>query len=116
MVGLLKGITTSKNKNIALSFITIAIVLMSNSLVAQNQTIGAGLEGQALINFLQQNYTPTQTLGYDTARDTMYAKIDNNNGFLTGVYTGFTINLDPNNDPSTDAFNKTYMATKQRGR
>jgi len=106
MVGLFKGITTPKNWKSAVSFIIIVIVLMSNSLVAQNQTIGAGLEGQALINFLQQNYTPSQTLGYNTARDTMYAKIDNNNGFLTGVYTGFTINLNPNNDPSTDAFNK----------
>ncbi|MTI88828.1 MAG: PKD domain-containing protein [Balneolaceae bacterium] len=73
---------------------------------AQNQTIGAGLEGQALIDYLQQNYTPTQTMGYNTARDTMYAVIDNDGGNLSGVYTGYTITLNPNEDPSTDAYNK----------
>lgn len=78
----------------------------SRSAFAQNQTIGAGLEGQALIDFIQQNYTPSQVLGYDTARDTMYAVIDNYNGDLSGVYTGYTITLDPSQDPSTDAFYK----------
>ena len=73
---------------------------------AQNQTIGAGLEGQALIDYLKQNYTPNQTLGYDVARDVMYSEIDNVNGDLSGVYTGFTITLDPNQDPSTDAYYK----------
>jgi len=73
---------------------------------AQNQTIGAGLEGQALIDYLKQNYTPTQTMGYNVARDIMYSEIDNVNGDLSGVYTGYTITLDPNQDPSTDAYNK----------
>ncbi len=106
MVGLLFGRKLSCSNYVGVLALLVALLNFGGSALAQNQTIGAGLEGQALINFLQQNYTPVQTLGYDTARDTMYAKIDNNNGFVTGVYSGFTISLNPNTDPSTDAFNK----------
>lgn len=88
------------------SSLLLSAFLFTTTLYAQNQTIGAGLEGQALIDYLQQNYSPNQTLGYNTARDTMYAVIDNDNGNLTGVYTGYTITLDPNEDPSTDAYYK----------
>ncbi|MFV1884104.1 MAG: lamin tail domain-containing protein [Balneola sp.] len=106
MVGLLFGRRLSRLSYVGALCSLIAFSGFGGSAFAQNQTIGAGLEGQALINFLQQNYTPAQTLGYDTARDTMYAIIDNNNGFVTGVYSGFTISLNPGADPSTDAFNK----------
>ena len=90
----------------AIFTLAIALLLSISTVSAQNQTIGAGLEGQILIDYIQQNYTPNQVLGYNTARDTMYAVIDNNNGDLTGVYTGFTITLNPSQDPSTDAYNK----------
>lgn len=106
MVGLLFGRKLSRTRYAYAFLIILTALLTTNPTYAQNQTIGAGLEGQALIDFLKQNYTPSQTLGYDTARDTMYAKIDGISGFLTGVYSGFTITRDLNADPSTDAFNK----------
>lgn len=100
------GVFKSSKWYLYLSLFVSLFIFSSTQSFAQNQTIGAGLEGQALINYLQQNYTPNQVLGYNNARDTMYAVIDNKNGNLTGVYTGFTISLNPNNDPSTDAYNK----------
>ncbi len=74
-------------------------------LLGQNQTIGEGLTGSTLVTYLQTNYTPDQTLGYNTARDKMYSQIDNDNGTVTGVYTGFTVYVDPNSPtPRADAY------------
>lgn len=106
MEGLTQGNNVPRNVYGYFTAFLFALIFSIQPAIAQNQTIGAGLEGQALIGYLQQNYSPAQTLGYDTARDTMYAVIDNDNGNLTGVYTGYTITLDPNEDPSTDAFYK----------
>ncbi|WP_428235481.1 lamin tail domain-containing protein [Gracilimonas sp.] len=106
MEGLTQGNKMPRNVYGCFTAFLFALIFSIQPAIAQNQTIGAGLEGQALIDYLQQNYSPAQTLGYDTARDTMYAVIDNDNGNLTGVYTGYTITLDPNEDPSTDAYYK----------
>ncbi|MBT5530544.1 MAG: hypothetical protein HOK35_15400, partial [Cytophagia bacterium] len=38
--------------------------------------IGEDLTGDQLLEYIQDNYTPTSTMGYNTARDTMYAVID----------------------------------------
>jgi PKD repeat protein len=90
-----------------MGIITLFTLLNSQTLYAQNQTIGDGMSGSNLINYVQQNYTPNSTMGYDVARDTMYALIDaNEQGELTGVYTGYTITLDPTADPSYDAYLK----------
>ncbi len=64
------------------------------------------LSGQALIDQLRTDYKPVHVLDYDTARDTMFAVIDNHNDYVTCVYTGYTIYIDPAQDPSTDAYNK----------
>lgn len=106
MEGLATGGVTPRKWCVSFTLFIFSLLVSLTPALAQNQTIGAGLEGQALIDYIQQNYTPSQVLGYDTARDTMYAVIDNDNGNLSGVYTGFTITLDPNEDPSTDAFYK----------
>ncbi len=65
-----------------------------------------GLYGQELLDSLVANYKPAYVLNYDDARDTLFAVIDNHNDSLTGVYSGYTIYLDPNADPSTDAYYK----------
>lgn len=106
MEGRTKGRNLSRRLCAYFTACLLALIFSIHPAIAQNQTIGAGLEGQALIDYLQQNYTPNQTLGYNTARDTMYAIIDNDNGNVSGVYTGYTISLDPGQDPSTDAYNK----------
>ena len=67
--------------------------------------IGEGLFGDELINFLNDNYQASNTLGYNNARDVMYSEIDIKPGNqLTGVYSGYTITLDLSQDPSTNAY------------
>ncbi|MFT5766078.1 MAG: hypothetical protein ACI8X3_003516, partial [Saprospiraceae bacterium] len=60
--------------------------------------------GQPLITALQVTYTPDNPLGYGPARDILYSEIDNNGLELSGIYTNFTVTLDPNADPSVSAF------------
>ena len=60
--------------------------------------------GQPLIDALQDNYTPSNPLGYGPARDILYAEIDNVGLELSGIYTAFTVTLDPMEDPSVSAF------------
>lgn len=69
--------------------------------------IADSLSGEALLNFIVNQYKPTNTLGYTYARDVMYGQIDLlPRDSLRGVYSGYTIFLDTNEDPSTDAYNK----------
>lgn len=62
--------------------------------------------GQPLIDALQQDYTPTNPLGYGPGRDILYSTIDNDGLQLSCIYTDFTVTLDPNEDPSVSAFSK----------
>lgn len=72
---------------------------------AQNQSIGGDLTGEPLLEFLRSNYTPDGTLGYNTARDSMYTILDNREGRVIGVYTYFEMPVDPNSStPRADAF------------
>ncbi|MTI86881.1 MAG: T9SS type A sorting domain-containing protein [Balneolaceae bacterium] len=64
------------------------------------------LSGAELFDALRAEYKTSTVLDYNAARDSMFKVIDNQNGNVTGVYTGYTITLDANADPSTDAFNK----------
>ena len=69
------------------------------------EVIGAGLFGDQLFDLLNDSYQASGTLGYNNARDTMYSQIDIKDGNqLTGVYSGYTITLDPSQDPSTNAY------------
>tara|TARA_B100001123_G_scaffold378482_1_gene446617 strand:- start:1389 stop:2318 length:930 start_codon:yes stop_codon:yes gene_type:complete len=71
------------------------------------EVIGAGIYGDQLFNYLNDNYQAPNTLGYNNARDVMYSMIDIQPGNqLEGVYSGYTITLDLSQDPSTDAYNK----------
>ncbi|MEM1095631.1 MAG: endonuclease [Bacteroidota bacterium] len=74
----------------------------------QTQTIGAGLQGSALLSFLRTTYKPGTLLSYDNARDRLYGDIDNSGGTVTGVYTGKQatgIPQDPSSSPRTTLFN-----------
>lgn len=72
------------------------------SVVAQNERIAPELTETALIQYLQDNFTPTSPRSYSSARDAMYGSIDNKNGQIIGVYTGFTIT----SNTRGDAYNK----------
>lgn len=85
----------------------IALVLAHSArpLHAQDQ-IHDGLTGQPLLEALDTDYSRTTWYSYDRARDTLFLRIDSENGELRGVYTGFTITLTPGEDPTPDAFSK----------
>ena len=69
------------------------------------EMIFPGIFGEELKQLLISNYKTSSTLGYNNARDVMYSEIDiKPNNQLTGVYSGYTITLDLNQDPSTNAY------------
>lgn len=84
-------------------FIFLLFILFTSSVSAQD-TIEACKYGQPLIDALQLSYTPNQTMGYNTARDTMYKNIDSDGLELHCIYTNFSVTLNPNQDPSVSAY------------
>lgn len=62
------------------------------------------LQDDALRQALIAEYKTTTVLDYSDARDTFMRNIDGRNGTLECVYTGFTIELDDDEDPTTQAF------------
>jgi len=63
-----------------------------------------GISGEALLDSIVKYYKSTTNLGYDNGRDTLYGKIDNIGGYLTCVYSGYSIYMQPGQDPSTWAY------------
>ena len=79
--------------------------LLLFSIPHSQEIIGEGLTGQPLLDYVVDNYKTSTTLGYNTARDTLYAIIDlKENNQLACVYSGYTITLDTSLDPSMDAY------------
>ena len=75
---------------------------------SQEIIIGVGTAGQPLLDYVILNYKSSSTLGYNNARDVMYSIIDlEDDNSLKGIYTNYTIFLDPAQDPrpQTNAFN-----------
>ena len=64
--------------------------------------IAPNLTGENLLQYIFQEYSVSNPLGYNGARDQMYSSIDKVNGQIIGVYTGYTIT----SNNRTDAFNK----------
>ncbi len=69
-----------------------------------NTPVYPGLSGQVLLDSLVAGYKPPTLLPQAMARDTLFGKIDNHNDSLTCVYTGFSIWLDPTEDPTQAAY------------
>lgn len=72
----------------------------------QHQDVYPGLHGEQLLDSLRAEYTPEFTLGYNFARDTLFANILKLNDSLECIYSGFKVHLDSSMDPTTDAFAK----------
>jgi len=72
------------------------------------QNIFPGEKGDTLLGKIRLNYKPTTVLDYNQARDLLWGGIaEHNNGKLEGVYSGFTITIDPKGaHPRTEAYNK----------
>lgn len=74
-------------------------------LFAQHQDVFPGLSGEQLLDSLRAEYTST-TLGYSGARDTLFRNVLSINNELACLYTGYSITLHPDQDPTKDAFNQ----------
>ena len=71
---------------------------------AQHVPVLEGLSGQELLNELKNQFRPNSTLGYNIARDTLFRNILAVNNELSCLYTDYTIPLNPDADPSDNAF------------
>ena len=86
--------------------IFILILLLPAFLYAQHIPVLEGLSGQELLTEIKNQYRPPTTLGYSIARDTLFRNILAVNGQLKCLYTDYSINLNPNSDPSDNAFSQ----------
>ena len=80
-------------------------IILFYSLSFSQDTIGENLYLNNLIEFIQDNYTTTDVLSYNGARDVLYGYIDNNNGSVSCIYTNYTVNNIPTNDPMPVVYN-----------
>jgi len=80
--------------------------LTGNALVAQHQDVFPGLSGADLLENLVDSYKSNIPLGQANARDTLFGVVDNHNDTVTCVYTGYTILLNPADDPTSAAFDQ----------
>lgn len=63
------------------------------------------LNGTALLEALQDDYTTPDVLSFSNARDTLFSVIWGKNDSLECVYTGFKRYMDPDEDPTVTVFN-----------
>jgi len=67
-------------------------------------TIGEGLLGDDLIDYLIDNYKTSSVLSYNNARDVLYGEVDKENGQVKAVYTNYSVQLPNGVDPSTHLY------------
>ena len=87
-----------------LSFFFILFGLGQLSAQYDHQEVLKDLEGDELFDAIIENFKPENVLAFGPARDTLFALIDSKNNVLECVYTGHTVILDPNEDPTISAF------------
>ena len=87
-----------------MNYKTIFILIFSSSFLFNQEVIGEGLYTNELIYYLNQNYKTNSVLSYGNARDILYSEVDNNNGNVYGVYTNYSVTLDPLEDPSVHLY------------
>jgi endonuclease I len=88
-------------------FIVFVLTLTSVSLRAQfdHEEVYPGLEGDALLEALQDDYTTPDVLSFSDARDTLFSVIWGENDSLECVYTGYKRYMDPDEDPTVTVYN-----------
>ncbi len=85
--------------------ITAFFLLANLSAAAQfHQPVFPNLAGQELLDSLASAFHPVFSMPQAQSRDTLFAKIYNHDDSLTCVYSGYTIWLDPAQDPTQAAF------------
>lgn len=74
-----------------------------------------GLKNQALKDRLYQLISNHHSLGYDSAREKMFTEIDNKDGLVECVYTGFKIKTDTIPDPNIMNTEHTWPQSRGAG-
>ena len=80
------------------------ILLIIITLSFSQDTIGEGLLGDDLIDYLIDNYKTSSVLSYNNARDVLYGEVDKENGQVKAVYTNYAVQLPNGVDPSTHLY------------
>ena len=80
-------------------------IILQVMIIHAQTAIAPGVYGDGLRTILHNEFKPSSTLGYNHARDTMFAVIDNEDGMVFGIYTDFSVPLIPGADPSTTMYN-----------
>ena len=81
------------------------LALLPAALRAQG-VICPGLIGDVLLGCLRAGYTPTRTYGYDRARDTLFAYVDDGDrARVTDIYAGRVVAIPAGWDPTIAACN-----------
>lgn len=92
-----------------MKFLPLFFLLFALSLHAQEHLpVFPDLSGDALLDALDDAYSPTDLLTNGPSRDTMFGVIHNFDGTVRGVYTGLEIQLDPTQDPTQNAFAQSF--------
>lgn len=89
-----------------MKFLLIFLFAIPINLYCQHTPVFPNLDGEELLSAIRENYTPSNTLGYTNARDTLFRNILATNNQLKCLYTDWTITLDPNLDPSDNAYSQ----------
>ena len=55
-----------------------------------------GITGDELLKELDKFFSPRLSLGYGSARDLLYTKIDNQGGVVTDIYAGYSVSIKQN--------------------
>lgn len=86
-------------------YILILLCVLGNQLHGQgHEPVFSDESGTTLLNLLNANYKPVSPLNYGIARDTLFAIVYRKNGQLSGVYSGYSIDLPLDVDPTTFAY------------
>lgn len=67
------------------------LLLVNSPLDALADELFPDLQGAELQLKIAEEYTPEQPLGYRKGRDILYTQIDNQDGVVTGIYTGYSV-------------------------
>ena len=82
------------------------VALLATAAASAQTTLYPGLSGADLRAAIRADYTPTLTLDYGPARDSLYTYAQRSRGQVCGVYSGFCVTLAPGADASTSAFDQ----------
>ncbi len=92
-----------------MKYIALFISLFFSSIVCgqyDHEDVFLELDDDALRQSILDSYKTNTVLSYNRARDTFFSQIDAVDNVLECVYSGFKITLNPDFDPTQDAFAK----------